>query len=48
MYLPEEGVDDAVSEGVDGELGDSQEILPTEVTFVLFVQTREPVKVFGY
>ena len=46
--LKKECVDNSVTERVNGELGDSKEILPTEVTFVLFVQTREPVKLFGY
>ena len=46
--LKKECMDNSVTERVDGELRDSQKILPTEVTFILFVQTREPVKVFGY
>ena len=40
--LPEECVDDPVSEWVDGELRDAEEVLPGEVPLLLLVQRREP------
>ena len=40
--LPEERVDDPVSEGVDGELRDAEEVLSGEVPLLLLVQRREP------
>ena len=40
--LPEECVDDPVAEGVDGELGDAEEVLSGEVPLLLLVQRREP------
>ena len=40
--LPEECVDDPVSEWVDGELGDAEEVLSGEVPLLLLVQRREP------
>lgn len=38
----EEGVDDPVPEGVDGELRDPEEVLPVEVALALLVQAGEP------
>ena len=40
--LEEESVDDPVTKWIDGQLGDPEEVLSTEVTFVLFVQAGEP------
>ena len=40
--LEEESVDYPVTKWIDGQLGDPEEVLSTEVTFVLFVQAGEP------
>ena len=37
--LEEEGVNDPVTERVDGELGDPEEVFSAEESFVLFIQT---------
>ena len=41
LGVAEEGVDDAVAEGVDGELGDAEEVLAGEVALLLLVQRGE-------
>ena len=38
LGVAEEGVDDAVAEGVDGQLGDAEEVLAGEVALLLLVQ----------
>merc|ERR1719422_1088024 len=42
LALVEEGVDDPVSERVDGQLWNPEEVLPGQIAMVLLVQTREP------
>ena len=44
--LKEESMNNSVPKGIDGQLGDSEKILSTQVSLILFVKTREPVKVF--
>ena len=44
--LKEESMNNSVPQGIDGQLGDSEKILSTQVSLILFVQTREPENVF--
>ena len=41
LGVAEEGVDDAVAEGVDSQLGDAEEVLAGEVALLLLVQGGE-------
>ena len=40
--LEEESVYDPVTKGIDGQLGDAEEVFSAEVTFVLLVQAGKP------
>ena len=42
LALVEESVDDPVAQGVDGQLGDPQEVLPGQVALPRLVQAWEP------
>lgn len=42
LALVEESMDNPVPQGVDGQLGDPEEVLPTQVAVALLIQAGEP------
>ena len=42
IVVLEEGVDDAIAQRIDGQLGNPQEILASQVALLLLVQAGEP------
>lgn len=41
LSIPEEGVDDSITERVDGQLWDTEKVLSSQVSLLLLVQTGE-------